>query len=79
MSEWISVKERVPERKGEYFVYSTFAGYGYRRIAFFSPCYDGYEEYMQGKRVWYACDREYGDCEIHVTHWMPLPEPPKEG
>ena len=46
--------------------------------------------YFKGRWYWYSavCEdylREYGDwepdrvdAEIEITHWMPLPEPPKE-
>lgn len=65
MSEWISVKDRLPER-GE--------------VIAFSPTY---KEYMIGRLcessiegIYCRCD----GCELYqVTHWMPLPEPPKEG
>jgi hypothetical protein len=82
MSEWISVKERLPEEKGKYLVYNGgFAvGVGYMKVAWFTHRYDGVEEHLLGRTMWYDYDSEYGDYEIRsVTHWMPLPEPPKEG
>lgn len=63
MSEWISVKERLPE-EGE--VILTRDKYGHLRdrtlkrvgkMMLFTP--DGMEPIR------------------HITHWMPLPEPPK--
>lgn len=63
MSEWISVKDRLPEENGRYLC------------------------------IWEDCDKKNIDCvnfrdgffpweellgERLITHWMPLPEPPKE-
>lgn len=64
MSEWISVKERLPEKKRRVMVYTTQGMY---RLGVFS---------FVGKEgaVWFKCDRSCITC----THWMPLPEPPKE-
>ena len=64
MSEWISVDDRLPEH-GEVIAFST-----------------QYGDYLIG----WLTESEYEDvvchgdgCEMyHVTHWMPLPEIPKE-
>lgn len=64
--KWISVKERLPERgapKG-CLIYAD----GYTCAADWS-C-DRY-----GDDWWFYVDGEY---DPEVTHWMPLPEPPKE-
>ena len=62
--EWISVKDRLPEKKNEAYLCSLdsclFPGSQYISIRAF--CGDG---------EW--------DANGTVTHWMPLPEPPKEG
>lgn len=64
-SEWISVKERLPERFEHVLVYckkhrgDIFVSCGYR--------YDNTGWYVDGIYT------------TVVTHWMPLPEPPKEG
>ena len=65
MSEWISVKDRLPEKQGVYLV------------AFKPPL-------PKVTIAWWAT-REYGwyDLEYNfntdgVSHWMPLPEYPKE-
>lgn len=68
MSEWISVKDRLPEQKGEYLVT-------------YHPCYwDHVHEEIRvgldtfrGKSSW--AKKKYQ----RVTHWMPLPESPEEG
>lgn len=64
--EWISVEERLPDKAGEYLVV-------------YHPCYwdNVYEEVrvgldtFRGKTSW--AKRKFQ----RVTHWMPLPEPPK--
>lgn len=68
MSEWISVKDRLPNDYQAVIVsdggepefaifYKYYYGYG---PTFVTPdCYE--EEIIEG-----------------ITHWMPLPEPPKE-
>lgn len=62
MVEWFSVKEKLPEDDRNVLVYDDNDDELY--IAW-------YEEY---NNRWYSQESErlYG-----VTHWMPLPEPPK--
>ena len=67
MSDWISVEDRLPEARegvdGEYLVATD--NEDFRLII-----------------VSYNSNQEMFDCEIVgdfcVTHWMPLPAPPKE-
>jgi hypothetical protein len=59
-SEWISVKDKLPESDGFYLAWYTF---------------------NDGR---HACDIFYYNCcgssmSSAITHWMTLPEPPKEG
>lgn len=66
-SEWISVKERLPEIPGEYLVA-------------YHPChwdnvYPGIRvgtDLFRGRTTW--AKKKYQ----RITHWMPLPEPPEE-
>jgi Protein of unknown function (DUF551) len=63
MSEWISVKERLP------------AG-GIEEVVLTYDEFNGIHDlgtYLRRSRYW-VC--EIG--ESNPTHWMPLPEPPKE-
>lgn len=60
MSEWISVKDRLPEMKGYYLVCYPF--YNRQEINIV---------YFRGKSQWAKCSK-------YITHWMPLPEPPKK-
>lgn len=80
-NSWVSVEERLPEKNGRYLIHETVFNKwkGYMSVCSFSPCYEGVEEHLNGKCLWYSYDSEYGDYEkMGVTHWMPLPEPPKE-
>jgi hypothetical protein len=71
MSEWISVKDRLPEENENVILYDG-------KEVFCGDLFFG----KLGKICWgiQACD---GICYGHynkdeVTHWMPLPKPPKE-
>lgn len=65
--KWISVKERLPEIDAEVLIYTD------------EGLYD-VAQYSGGERFW-TLERN-PDCWVTasgVTHWMPLPEPMKEG
>ena len=66
MNEWVSVKDRLPESGKRYLVQIIEPNFQAKVIDIF--------RYESG--VW-----KYEGIPIHadVTHWMPLPEPPKEG
>lgn len=69
--KWIPVSERLPERDGQYLCNYHF---GNHRDMTFTRVLD-----------YYATDKiphfqhTLGDTSMKITHWMPLPEPPKEG
>ena len=60
--KWIPVTERLPEEYENVLV-----------------CSGGYVEpgWIGGDRVFYTYDKYESDIIDDVTHWMPLPEPPK--
>jgi len=60
--EWISVKERMPKTIGDYWVF--------RR-----PQYGFYSMHPMSVREW---DGFRWLSRQEVTHWMPLPDAPKE-
>ena len=67
--KWISVKERMPDKEGDYLVrkvhsYSDKDGYSKIDVCIYCRMRDP---------EWIGCGNL---CE--VTHWMPLPEPPEE-
>lgn len=66
MSEWISVKKRLPENHHHVLLYwgeKNKMAVGYR-------CDDEWQHWPIGS---YAAD----GCLFGITHWMPLPSPPK--
>lgn len=68
MSEWISVKERLPEDDDTVWVFSIKSG---------SWCAFHMGENRVMKKGWYRInDNNYSEEIKGVTHWMPLPEPP---
>lgn len=62
-NDWIPVTERLPEQNTR--VIGFMAWKGITAI-----------EYQHGK--WYSIDHLQSLPDEAVTHWMPLPEPPKE-
>lgn len=65
---WIPVTERLPE--DAYPVLVTYLGYNDKL-----PRSDMVAMYEEGDWYWYDDESK---CKVIVTHWMPLPEPPKE-
>lgn len=63
--KWISVNDRLPECDGKYLVYADWNDWGDNKGVF--SC-----EFATGEWV---VDSDTFD---YITHWMPLPEPPKE-
>lgn len=79
--KWIPVTERLPDKVADYLVAVKFK-YGYgteRRIALGVAIYNPYVVGYRIDNCWYT-DLDFDeDQDAHITHWMPLPEPPKEG
>ena len=62
VQEWISVKDRLPEDDSPVLVYKSR----------YSEAYGNMETaYYWNQRRWMGCVGET------VTHWMPMPKPPK--
>ena len=76
MSEWISVKDRLPEAPGMYIVTACDEGCSYGEGIWYSTVVVA-AEWAFGNWIWYEGCHEY-DLNDIVTFWMPLPEPPKE-
>ena len=74
MSEWISVKERLPEEKGWYQVYApSYYGGSSSGLANIN----GTMFAKWSGKSW-SIETGYHKRPGCVTHWMPLPEPPGE-
>lgn len=71
MSEWISVNDRLPEKRYETVLVSVIEPTRWIQTAWL--CHEG-------KRNPVAVWRGYPDDAVlgKVSHWMPLPEPPRE-
>ncbi len=65
--EWINVKDRIPGHRER--VGYTFDGKSIRTNVYY-PGYNGFWE--SENSLGYYVD------EKNITHWMPLPQPPKE-
>lgn len=72
MSEWISVEERLPSDERSVLAYY---GFGFDGV----PASD---MRFMGTLSYFCFDPEphwqHAGHGVVVTHWMPLPEPPKE-
>lgn len=65
LPRWVSVEERLPEKEGRYLCVKRIGKSG-----------GVYMTLMNGDSDGFSLEHIYSD---DVTHWMPLPEPPKEG
>lgn len=75
---WISVKDRLPEKDGDYL---TRLRHGGMKVMGFTQNLRKVDDYYFRKKKpgWYEYDSERGFCERNdITHYMPLPELPKE-
>ena len=74
VQEWISVKDRLPDNKEyDWVLAQVVEDNGFMHIPTVM-------EYRQSKNDWF--EETYGWISDHngaftVTHWMPLPQPPK--
>jgi hypothetical protein len=81
MNKWISVKDRLPDKNGKYLCYCGESFIKTTDIYSFAKNLKKVDKYdfRDKKAGWYSYDSEWGYFERSgVTHWMPLPEPPKE-
>lgn len=65
--KWISVQDRLPEP------YTRCLVYRYDRVT-----KTHFIDFLWFAGIWRVAP-DYGVADDTVTHWMPLPEPPKEG
>ena len=81
--QWINVKDKLPEKDGQYLVVYTFFNYRGMGVVRFSHNLHEIDEYVfdtENRPGWYEPDDEVGYFErTTVTHWAKLPEFPKEG
>ena len=80
--QWINVKEKLPEKDGQYLVVYIFFDCKGMGVVRFSHNLHEIDEYIfdTERPGWYEPDDEVGYFErTTVTHWAKLPEFPKEG
>ena len=81
-TKWIPVTERLPENDGRYLVRKKNFNTAWFDVLGFAKDgrkVDEYDFEREWENVWYRYDSEYGYVTTDsVTHWMPIPEPPKE-
>ncbi len=75
LNGWISVKDRLPEKDENYIVTACDEGCSAGEGIWYSTVVV-VAEYYKGSWTWYEGGSEYS-LEGIVTHWMPLPNPPK--
>jgi len=63
-NNWISCKTKKPNKNDRVLVFSSYEGNESQHVA----------EYVASDIFWRGDDADI----FHVTHWMPLPEPPKD-
>lgn len=84
MSEWISVKDRLPELKEQVLVYGRATMQSIRLVqpAVLKKNYSYAHNPFASEFEWEGFDIIGHDGEVddvvEVTHWMPLPNPPKD-
>ena len=75
LNGWISVQDRLPEEDENYIVTACDEGCSAGEGIWYSTVVV-VAEYYKGSWTWYDGGREYS-LEGIVTHWMPMPQPPK--
>lgn len=81
--ELISVKKQLPKKDGRYLVrkliFNSTVWYEVLSFAKDGRKVDKYDFKRNWKNVWYEYSSEWGYITVdNVTHWMELPEEPKE-
>lgn len=68
---WISVKDKLPKESTTYIVYTHWGPSAKGQVWCGNTVVVA--DYILG--MWWYCNRY--DITNNVTHWMPLPEPPR--
>ena len=68
MTQWISIKDRLPEKSGEYLVLCQTAAN--MMVLNFSRKHLAFNVF--------DCQKDAKTEIKNITHWMPLPKPPEE-
>lgn len=75
MTDWISVKDKTPGKDGNYLIFygdsALLKAKLYEREQAVGIAY-----WSEKRNCWWEI--EMNRTTPYITHWMPLPEPPKE-
>ena len=72
VQEWISVDDRLPDACGFPCLLCGKNSFGQIRV------FEGFTGYMErGKFEWHSNQKDIDIDVWTITHWMPLPRPPK--
>ena len=72
VQEWISVEDRLPDACGFPCLLCGENSFGQIRV------FEGFTGYMErGKLEWHSNQKDVDIDVWTITHWMPLPLPPK--
>ena len=72
VQEWFSVKDRLPDSCGFPCLLCGENSFGQIRV------FEGFTGYMErGKLEWHSNQKDIDIDVWTITHWMPLPQPPK--
>ena len=72
VQEWISVDDRLPDACGFPCLLCGENSFGQIRV------FEGFTGYMErGKLEWHSNQKDVDIDVWTITHWMPLPKPPK--
>ncbi len=76
---WIPTSERLPEKDGYYLGYTNTGLVSTHCLVdgHFTVTYSCEHNWLITPTSWILESASSGD--VHVTHWMPLPEPPEVG
>ena len=79
--KWIGVSESMPKHYEEVMIWPR-PDFGYESFTgHFNPKADGEAYGHSGIAGWFSSDYDRDGASlirVNVTHWMPLPEPPKD-
>ena len=72
VQEWISVEDRLPDSCGFPCLLCGENSFGQIRV------FEGFTGYMErGQFEWHSNQKDIDIDVWTITHWMPLPQPPK--
>jgi len=79
MSEWISVKDRLPEKDKEVLIFCKETYYNFGGNGLYIGYYLGEKKYPPYWKIKCECSGYECDCDYPITlYWAELPKPPVE-